>query len=196
MNKQLEFKFNKEKENLANKIVDKNYKDKKVKPVFSQIADNARDLLSYKYNSTTGKFANNDDEISSASEAVKVNDALEKNFQDHKRDDYLNRLKKFGIEESSTKVAGYPKVSNQPILQNNIANKLTPEQRRKQNLLKTWGIQDGPHNPNFRNIIRNAVYEADAEKKKVATPPKKIDVDSITKSRMFLEKVRGDFDND
>ena len=74
--------------------------------------------------------------------------------------------------------------------------KLTPEQIRKQNLLKTWGIQDGPHNPNFRNIIRDAVYEADAEKKKVATPPKKIDVDSITKSRLFLEKVRGDFDND
>ena len=69
--------------------------------------------------------------------------------------------------------------------------KLTPEQRRKQNLLKIWGIQDGPHNPNFRNIIRNAVYEADAEKKKIskATPPK-VDVDSITKSRMFLEKVR------
>jgi len=67
--------------------------------------------------------------------------------------------------------------------------KLTPEQIRKQNLLRTWGIQDGPHNPNFRNIIRNAVYEADAEKKKVVIPPK-VDVDSITKSRMFLEKVR------
>jgi len=165
MNKQLEFKFNKEKENLANKIVDKNYKDKKVKPVFTQIADNARDLLSYKYNSTTGKFANNDDEISSASEAVKVNDALEKNFQDHKRDDYLNRLKKFGVEESSIKQPGYPKVSNQPILKNNINNKLTPLQRRKQNYLKTWGIEDGPHNPDLRNIIRKAVNEADEEKK-------------------------------
>jgi len=68
--------------------------------------------------------------------------------------------------------------------------KLSNEQIiRKQNLLRTWGIQDGPHNPNFRNIIRNAVYEADAEKKKVVIPPK-VDVDSITKSRMFLEKVR------
>ena len=75
--------------------------------------------------------------------------------------------------------------------------KLSNEQIiRKQRYLKTWGIEDGPHNPDFRNIIRNAVYEADAEKKKVTTPPKKIDVDSITKSRMFLEKVRGDFDND
>ena len=74
--------------------------------------------------------------------------------------------------------------------------KLTPEQIRKQNLLKTWGIQDGPHNPNFRNIIRNAAYEADAEKKKVATPPKKLDVDnSITKSRMFYTDLMGGDDD-
>ena len=74
--------------------------------------------------------------------------------------------------------------------------KLTNEQRRKQNLLKIWGIEDGPHNPDFRNIIRNAVYAADAEKKKVTTPPKKIDVDGITKSRIFYQNLmRGD-DND
>ena len=75
--------------------------------------------------------------------------------------------------------------------------KLTNEQRRKQNLLKIWGIEDGPHNPDFRNIIRNAAYEADAAKKKVATPPKKLDVDnSITKSRMFYQNLMGDNDND
>ena len=73
--------------------------------------------------------------------------------------------------------------------------KLTNEQRRKQNLLKTWGIEDGPHNPDFRNIIRNAVDEAE-EKKKVTTPPTKIDVDSITKSRMFYQDVMGGDDND
>ena len=73
---------------------------------------------------------------------------------------------------------------------------LTPGQIRKQNLLKTWGIEDGPHNPDFRNIIRNAVDEADAGKKKVTTPPKKIDVDGITKSRIFYQNLmRGD-DND
>ena len=73
--------------------------------------------------------------------------------------------------------------------------KLTNEQRRKQNLLKTWGIEDGPHNPDFRNIIRNAVDEADAEKKKVTTPSKKIDVDSITASRLRYERLmRGDND--
>ena len=72
---------------------------------------------------------------------------------------------------------------------------LTNEQRRKQNLLKIWGIEDGPHNPDFRNIIRNAVYAADAEKKKVTTPSKKIDVDSITASRLRYERLmRGDND--
>ena len=73
--------------------------------------------------------------------------------------------------------------------------KITPGQIRKQNYLKTWGIQDGPHNPDLRNIIRNAVYEADAEKKKVTTPSKKIDVDSITASRLRYERLmRGDND--
>ena len=73
--------------------------------------------------------------------------------------------------------------------------KLTPDQIRKQNYLRTWGIKDGPHNPDLRNIIRNAVYEADAEKKKVTTPSKKIDVDSITASRLRYERLmRGDDD--
>ena len=72
---------------------------------------------------------------------------------------------------------------------------LTNEQRRKQNLLKIWGIEDGPHNPDFRNIIRNAVDEADAGKKKVTTPPKKIDVDAITASRLRYERLmRGEDD--
>lgn len=73
--------------------------------------------------------------------------------------------------------------------------KITNLERRKNQYLKTWGIKDGPHNPDLRNIIRNAVYEADAEKKKVTTPSKKIDVDSITASRLRYERLmRGDND--
>ena len=94
-----------------------NYKDKKFKPAFTQMADNARDLLGYKYNPVTGKFGNNDNEVSSASEAVKINDALEKNFQDHKQHDYL---KTYGIEESSKKEPGYPKLADVPILNQKI----------------------------------------------------------------------------
>ena len=58
---------------IANNIVDKNYKNKKVKPVFTQMADNARDLLGYKYNPTTGDIRNNDNDVLPAKEAVKIN---------------------------------------------------------------------------------------------------------------------------
>ena len=46
--------------------------------------------------------------------------------------------------------------------------------------------------------LRPTKPKADQEKKNksVKAIPKKIDVDSITKSRIFLEKMRGDFDHD
>jgi len=138
MNKQLEFQFNQ----AAKKIVDNNYKDSKNKPAFTQMAENARDLLGYKYNSTTGKFENSDDHQLPITDAVKANDALEKNFQDHKQDDYFKKLKHWGIEESSKKHPDYPKVSNPPILQNNINNKLTPQERRKNLYNKKYGISN------------------------------------------------------
>ena len=193
--KQLEFNFNKSTNRLADNIVDNNYNNSKNKNPFTQAAEKAKEYLSHTYNKTTGKFENFDGVSLPAKEANEVNEFWDKNFQNQKRDDYLasnklaqketplqtwnrldkqekqrqknyaDRLEKYGIEESSKKVPGYPKVSDQPILANNINNKLTPEQRRKQNYLKTWGIEDGPHNPDLRNIIRNSVYEADAEKK-------------------------------
>jgi len=43
----------------------------------------------------------------------------------------LQKLKEYGIEESSIKQPDYPKVSNQQILRNNINGKLTPAERRK-----------------------------------------------------------------
>ena len=150
---------------LANKIVDNDYKNSKNKNPFTQAAEKAKELLSHTYNSTTGKFDNFDGQTLPATEAVKVNEFWDKNFQDQKQDDYLKKLDHYGIEESKVKHPNYPKVSNQPILNNNIANKMTPAQRKKQNYLKTWGIKDGPHNPDLRNIIRKAVNEADEEKK-------------------------------
>lgn len=111
---------------IANNIVDKNYKNKKVKPVFTQMADNARDLLGYKYNPTTGDIRNNDNDVLPAKEAVKINDALEQNFKQHKQDDYFAKLKRLGIEESKIKHPDYPKVSNQPILRNNVNTKSFP----------------------------------------------------------------------
>ena len=77
--------------------------------------------------------------------------------------------------------------------------KLTPEQRRKALYFKKWGLNEKNSSGDLRQDMRNWREEADAEKKNKlskATPTKPIDVDSITKSRIFLEKMRGDFDND
>jgi len=164
MKKQLEFNFNQTTDDLANKIVDNSYNNSKKKNPFTLAAEKAKDLLSHTYNPTTGKFDNSEGNELPAKEAVKVNEFWDKNFQEQKQDDYLKKLKTFGIEESAVSHPGYPKVSNQKIFKDNINNKLTPEQRRKQNYLKTWGIEDGPHNHDFKNIIKKAVNEADEEK--------------------------------
>ena len=77
--------------------------------------------------------------------------------------------------------------------------KLTPEQRRKKLYFQKWGLNEKNSTGDLRSDMRNWVDEAKNEEKKKklskVTPPK-VDVDSITKSRLFLEKVRGDFDND
>ena len=49
-----------------------------------------------------------------------MNTALDENFQKQKEDDHIKKLKHFEIENSQTKHPGYPKVSNPPILRNNI----------------------------------------------------------------------------
>ena len=76
--------------------------------------------------------------------------------------------------------------------------KLTPEQRRKALYFKKWGLNEKNSSGDLRQDMRTWRDEADQEKKKKISKviPQKVDVDSITKSRLFLEKVRGDFDND
>ena len=117
----------------SDQIVDKHYEKVKVKPTFTKMADNARDLLEYKYNSTTGKFTNSDGVEVERNEAVKFNNAINKNFQDHKQDDYIAQLKHFGNINSQKKVSGYPraapktKLTNMPLINRNINNlKTTP----------------------------------------------------------------------
>ena len=87
----------------ADKIVDKHYEQNKNKSPFTQVAENAVKELEFKYNSTTGTFRNNDGKTLPMKEALETTEALDKNFRDHKEDDYL-------------------KVSNPPILRNNINN--------------------------------------------------------------------------
>mgnify|MGYP003149509591 CR=1 FL=1 len=124
---------------MADEIVDKSYHQSKNKNPFTQIAENAKDLLSYKMQD--GHLENQDGQrIDTVKEAIANNEALDKNFQDHKEDDYIKKLDHWGIEESSKKHPDYPKVSNQPILANN--KNLTPQERRKNLYNKKYGISE------------------------------------------------------
>lgn len=105
---------------LSNKIIDNNYKNSKNKNPFTQAAEKAKELLSHTYNPNTGKMDNFDGESLPANEAVKVNEFWNKNFQDQKKDDYFKKLKTYGIEESSKKEPGYPKLQDVPIINRNI----------------------------------------------------------------------------
>ena len=85
---------------------------------------------------------------------------------------------------------------------NNPKPKLTNVERRRLHYRKLYGLDKPESSGDLRTDMRRWSFEADEEKaqekkKKLSkvTPPK-VDVDSITKSRIFLEKVRGDFDND
>ena len=76
--------------------------------------------------------------------------------------------------------------------------KITNEERRRRLYFKKWGLNEKNSSGDLRQDMRNWREEADQEKKKKiskATPTKSV-VDGITKSRLFYEKWRGDFDND
>ena len=88
----------------ADKIVDNSYT--KNKPPLTHIAENAVKELGFKYNSTTGTFRNNDGKTLPMKEALEVTEALDKNFKDQKKDDYI-------------------KLANIPIINRNINNKTT-----------------------------------------------------------------------
>ena len=82
--------------------------------------------------------------------------------------------------------------------------KLSDFDRRKLHYQELWGLNEKPldkYEGDLRSDMRRWVAEADSEradseKKKVATAPKKIDVDSITKSRVFYENLMKGGEND
>ena len=81
----------------------------------------------------------------------------------------------------------------------NNPKKLSNEERRKQLYFKKWGLNEKNSTGDMRSDIRRWVDVADAEKKKNKLSkviPKKIDVDGITKSRMFYTDLMGGDDND
>tara|TARA_B110001454_G_C12592614_1_gene380873 strand:- start:560 stop:841 length:282 start_codon:yes stop_codon:yes gene_type:complete len=86
--------------------------------------------------------------------------------------------------------------------------KLSDFQRRKLHYQELWGLNEknstlDKYEVDLRSQMRQWVQEADKEKadqekknKLSKVIPKKVDVDSITKSRMFYENLMGDKDND
>ena len=76
--------------------------------------------------------------------------------------------------------------------------KLTPEQRRKALYFQKWGLSEKNSTGDLRSDMRNWVEESKNEEKKKKlskVTPSKIDVDSITKSRMFYQDVMGGDDD-
>ena len=74
-----------------------------------------------------------------------------------------------------------------------MINKLTNEERRRLHYRKLYGLDKPESSGDLRTDIRRYVNEADKEKnnKLSKATPTKIDVDSITKSRMFYENLMG-----
>ena len=74
-------------EKMADKIVDNSYT--KNKPPLTHVAENAVKHLGFKYDAATKTYKNNDGRIVPEKEAVEINNALNKNFKDQKKDDYI-----------------------------------------------------------------------------------------------------------
>ena len=70
---------------------------------------------------------------------------------------------------------------------------LTNEERRRLYYRKLYGLDKPESSGDLKTDIRRYINEADAEKKKIskATPPK-IDVDSITESRLRYQRIMGE----
>ena len=81
--------------------------------------------------------------------------------------------------------------------------KITNEERRRLHYRKLYGLDKPESSGDLRTDIRRWSFEADEEKaeqekknKLSKAAPTKSVVDGITKSRLFYEKWRGDFDHD
>jgi len=94
--------YNKSANKLADKIVDKNYQKNKNKLPFVQVAENAVNELSFKMKD--GFIENNagNKRLDNVGEAIKINEALDKNFKDQKQDSYLALLESNRLAANET----------------------------------------------------------------------------------------------
>jgi len=142
----------------ANKIVDTNYSKNKHKTPFTQVAENAVKHLGFTYDAASRTYTNDDGQTVSENEAREINKSLNDNFKGHKQDDYLNKLKRFGIEESQVKHPSYPraapktKLANMPIINRNINN------------LKTTPTKTNPTIERYKQFKEEKKFNEDFEK--------------------------------
>ena len=130
------------KNKLANKIVDKDYQNTNKKNPFTQAAEKAKDLLAYKYNSTTGTFRNSDGQTAKdMGQAVKSNELFDKNFQDQKRDDYIAKFK-------------HPNYSNNPTV-----NRYKNFKENKQRKLDDKKFQDEYSDKSIEQHVRKKEHQ-------------------------------------
>ena len=87
---------------MADKIIDKNYQQNKNKSPFTQVAENAVKELSFKMKD--GFIENNagNHRLDNVKEAIELNEALDKNFRDHKEDDYLKLIESNRLAEKES----------------------------------------------------------------------------------------------
>ena len=136
------------KNKLANKTVDKDYQNTKKKNPFTQSAEKAKELLSFTMRDGHIENSEGTARTTSAKEAIEINQALDENFEKHKTDDYLAKLKKFGIENSQTKHPNYPKKENPTVNKYKIFN----DKKKKQ-------LEDKKFNENFEREYGDKAIE-------------------------------------
>ena len=127
----------------ADKIVDNNYAKNKHKTPFTHVAENARNILGFKYNPTTKTFINDNGKTLPREEALEINKTLDKNFKDQKTDDLL-------------------KLSNMPLINRNINNRTTtvktnPTVERYKNFKEDKEFRKGFDEQYSDQAIRNHV---------------------------------------
>jgi|GEM_PF-3638451 len=168
----------KQTEHSADKIVDKHYIKQKNKPPLTQVAENAVKELSFRMKD--GFIENNagNHRLKTVAEGIEINEALDKNLLDHKKDDYikyinrnkkvdpkqkqkdrdhLNKLEHFAIENSSVKHPDYPKKPPVPLNRYQIFN----EKKKK-------ALEEKEFNKKFEQEYGDRAIEKDLRAKEMS----------------------------
>ena len=120
--------------NKADQIVDKHYQKNKNKSPFTQVAENAVNQLSFKMKDGFIENKAGNTRLNNVGEAIEMNDALVKNFQDQKQDDYLKLIESNRKAENEKPSETWTRLDKQE----------KQRQRDHINKLNHIGIEDSP----------------------------------------------------